>query len=216
MSTRPVHRRVLFRLAVSALVGIAAGVVVQALWRAEAAGVAGWIVTAAVYCLWTWAIIGRLDGAATRAHATEEDPGRGYGDVILLFAALASLVGVGVLLAAGSQTGPSSIVETGLGLLCVASSWFLVHVVFTIRYAQLYYENGGGVDFNQSEDPDFRDFAYLSFTLGMTYQVSDTDITDRTIRHTVLRHTLLSYLLGAVVLASTVNLVASIASNSGH
>ncbi|QGF25090.1 DUF1345 domain-containing protein [Raineyella fluvialis] len=183
-------------------------------WRSEASPVAGWIVTALVYCGWTWATIAPMDAEQTRSHSTAEDAGRGTTDVILLIAALASLVGVAVLLAAGSQKGSSAIAETGLGVLCVISSWLLVHTLFTMRYARLYYENGGGIGFNQDEDPDYQDFAYLTFTVGMTYQVSDTDITSKAIRHTILRHGLLSYLLGAVVLASTVNLVASIASNA--
>jgi uncharacterized membrane protein len=77
-----------------------------------------------------------------------------------------------------------------------------------LRYARLYYtEPQGGIDFNQDEPPAYRDFAYLAFTLGMTYQVSDTALKNSTIRITVLRHTLLSYVLGAVVLAATINLV---------
>jgi uncharacterized membrane protein len=64
------------------------------------------------------------------------------------------------------------------------------------------------VDFNQKNDPDYGDFAYLAFTLGMTYQVSDTSITSREIRRTALRHALLSYLFGAVILATVINLVA--------
>ncbi len=211
-TTRPFHRLVLVRLVVCLALGVVAAAVVLLTWRPEAAAVSGWIVTAGVYCAWTWAMVAGLDGAGTRAHATEEDAGRGATDVILLVASMASLVGVGVLLAAGSQKGVPALIETGLGVLCVASSWVLVHVLFTMRYARLYYDGDGGVDFNQDEDPDYRDFAYLSFTLGMTYQVSDTDITAKPIRRTVLRHTLLSYLLGAVILASTVNLVASIAS----
>ncbi|MFF1875947.1 DUF1345 domain-containing protein, partial [Kitasatospora herbaricolor] len=68
----------------------------------------------------------------------------------------------------------------------------------------------GGIDFNQKEAPQYSDFAYLSFTLGMTYQVSDTNIGNTTIRNTVLRHTLLSYLFGTVILATTVNLIAGL------
>ncbi|WOQ17204.1 DUF1345 domain-containing protein [Raineyella sp. W15-4] len=211
--TRPFHRLVLVKLAACVVLGLLAGLVVLLTWRPEAAAVSGWIVTAGIYCAWTWASVVRMDAVETRTHATEEDTGRGPTDVILLVASVASLVGVGVLLAASSQKGATAIIETGLGVLCVAASWVLVHVLFTMRYARLYYDGDGGVDFNQDEDPDYQDFAYLSFTLGMTYQVSDTALTSKTIRRTVLRHTLISYLLGAVVLASTVNLLASIASS---
>lgn len=218
MSPRPIHQLVLVRLVLSAVAGLATAAGLLGTWPVEAAAVSGWIVTAAVYCLWTWLIVRRLDAAGTRTHATTEDPGRGATDVVLLVASVTSLAGMGVLLAASSQQGGSAITQAGLGVLCVAASWFLVHLLYVLRYARLYYGaegDAGGIDFNQDDDPDYHDFAYLSFTLGMTYQVSDTAITDRAIRHMVLRHTLLSYLLGAVVLASTVNMVVSIASNTG-
>lgn len=91
-----------------------------------------------------------------------------------------------------------------------------MHTVLTLRYALLYYTGRhGGIDFNQSGDPAYVDFGYLAFTLGMNYQVSDTDLQNRPIRATALRHALLSYLLGAVVLATVINLVAGLGSNSG-
>ena len=87
-------------------------------------------------------------------------------------------------------------------------SWFAVHTVFALRYARLYYSDPpGGIDFNQSEAPAYVDFAYLAFTIGMAYQVSDTDLQTRKIRATALQHSLLSYLLGAVILAMTINLI---------
>lgn len=218
MSKRPIHEYVLFRLVLSLVAGVAAAVLVSSLWRAEAAPVSGWIVMAATFCLWTWLTIHHLDSASTREHAIAEDPGRAGADIVLLVAALASLVGVAVLLAAGNQKGFSASIQAGLGLLTVAASWFMVHVVYITRYARLYYrEDGdvGGVDFNQEDSPNYQDFAYLAFTIGMTYQVSDTDISDRSIRHAALSHMLLSYLLGALVLAASVNLLSSFAS-SGH
>jgi uncharacterized membrane protein len=98
----------------------------------------------------------------------------------------------------------------------VVGAWLVVHTVYTTWYALLYYSHDrGGIDFNQGEPPAYADFAYLAFTLGMTYQVSDTDLQTRPIRATALRHALLSYLLGAVVLATVINLVAGLGSN-GH
>lgn len=88
--------------------------------------------------------------------------------------------------------------------------------MFTLRYALLYYRGrDGGVDFNQDDPPRYTDFAYLAFTVGMTFQVSDTDLKTHTIRATALRHALLSYLLGSVILATTINLVAGISSGGG-
>jgi uncharacterized membrane protein len=82
--------------------------------------------------------------------------------------------------------------------------------VFTLRYARTYYAEGGGIDFNGDRPPDYRDFGYVAFTIGMTYQVSDTDLTSNSLRRTALRHALLSYLFGIVVVAITINVVAGL------
>lgn len=84
--------------------------------------------------------------------------------------------------------------------------------MYTARYARLYYldAGAGGIDFNQQDPPAYRDFFYFSYNLGMTYQVSDTNVSNSQIRAVALRHCLLSYLFGAVVIASTINLVAGI------
>ncbi len=88
-----------------------------------------------------------------------------------------------------------------------------MHTLFTVHYARLYYsDEPGGINFHDPEPPCFRDFAYVAYTVGMTYQVSDTEIGLRSIRGTVLRHAMLSYLLGAVVLAVTINLIAGLGS----
>ncbi len=86
-----------------------------------------------------------------------------------------------------------------------------VHTVFTLKYARLYYTGiDGGISFNEDDPPRYTDFAYLAFTVGMTFQVSDTDVSDKGIRRTILRHMLLSYVFGAVIIAVTINLVAGL------
>jgi uncharacterized membrane protein len=94
----------------------------------------------------------------------------------------------------------------------VVLSWGMVHTVFTARYARLYYTGtDGGIDFNSYDPPGYADFAYVAFTIGMTFQVSDTDLQTKAMRRTALRHALLSYLCGAVVIAVTINLLAGLA-----
>jgi len=116
---------------------------------------------------------------------------------------------------ASSDKGATQGLAAGLGVLSVAVSWLVLHTLFTLRYALLYYTgNNGGIDFNQKAAPRYTDFAYLAFTIGMTFQVSDTDLSTHTIRATALRHALLAYLFGSLILAATVNLVASLASSS--
>jgi uncharacterized membrane protein len=174
---------------------------------------AGWIVTAGVYVVWTQLILLGMDAGQTRRWVTREDPTRWLADVVIVSASIASLGGVGYVVAAGSHTGPRAVEAAVVGILTVAASWFAVHTLFTVHYARLYYsDQPGGINFHDPEPPRFRDFAYLAFTVGMTYQVSDTEIGLTSIRATVLRHALLSYLLGAVVLAVTINLIAGLGS----
>jgi uncharacterized membrane protein len=210
---RPQGRRSLvgLRILIAAVAGVAVGTVLAVVFHATtAAPTLGWITFALVFLVRTWSVIGRMNPAATAAHATREDPTAQVSGTIAIGASLASLAGVFLLLS-GAAHG-SRIVEPALAVLSVALSWTLVHTLFTLRYAAHYYTGrDGGVDFNQKTDPDYHDFAYLAFTLGMTYQVSDTSITSRDIRRAALRHALLSYLLGAVVVASTVNLIAGLA-----
>jgi uncharacterized membrane protein len=193
-------------------VGIAVTLVVGFVGGWTYAVAIGWAAACVVYILWVWIVVWGYGAAETKSHATREDPGRRISDLLLIVASVASVVAIVVILVGARQA--SGIEKLGLAVLAVASvalSWVLVHTLFTLRYARLYYRGKeGGVDFNQSEPPRYSDFAYLSFTLGMTYQVSDTNIGDTVIRRTVLRHTLLSYLFGSVILAAAVNLIAGL------
>jgi uncharacterized membrane protein len=173
----------------------------------------GWDILALVYLGWTWAAIWRLDPASVEADAKREDPGRRVADLMLLSAAVASLIAVGaVLFGASTASGDLKYVQAGLALVSVFLSWSLVHTVFTLKYARLYYSGlPGGIDFNDTGAPDYHDFAYLAFTIGMTFQVSDTNIQSKPIRRTVLRHAWLSFPLVAVIIATSINLVSGLA-----
>jgi uncharacterized membrane protein len=196
-------------------VGVIACLVTWSTGGLEYGPAVGWDGAAAAFLVWTWIVIWPMGSADTAAHATREDPGRAVGDPLLLTAAVVSLAAVGFfLLKASSGDGAERDVLAGTGVVTVALSWLVVHTVFTLRYAKLYYTgHDGGVDFNQSIPPQYSDFAYLAFTIGMTFQVSDTDLETRAVRAVALRQALLSYLFGAVILATTVNLVAGLASH---
>ncbi|GAB3389299.1 DUF1345 domain-containing protein [Humibacter soli] len=177
------------------------------------APVGGWAAACATYVIWVWAlVIGRFDAEMTRTHSTREDPGRGVREVLIVAVAVASLGAVAVLLVHTRQAhGVEQAVGAFAAVLSVALSWALLHTLYTFRYARIYYADPvGGIDFNTDDDPRFMDFAYLSFDLGMTFQVSDTSISTTELRGVILRHTLLSYVFGTVVLASVVNLVAGL------
>lgn len=179
-------------------------------WRL--APLVAWDVTALVYITWILVTIMPLTAADTAALAAREDPSRAATDGILLAASVASLVAVGVLIFnAGHAEGAAKVLQVGLGVVSVVLSWGLVHTIFTLRYARLYYaEPVGGIDFNEDDLPTYPDFAYLSFTIGMTFQVSDTNLKAKPVRATALRHALLSYMFGTVIVATTINLLAGL------
>ncbi len=174
----------------------------------------GWCALALVVLVWVWAKIGPKDAEETARHARSVDFSRTASDGILIAASVASLVAVAfTLVQAGGDHGAPKALLISLVVLTVALAWATVHTVFTLRYGDLYYDDPvGGIDFNEDERPDYVDFAYVALTIGMTFQVSDTDIQSRAIRRTAVRHALLSYLFGAVIVAVTINVVASLLS----
>jgi uncharacterized membrane protein len=199
---------------VSLAAGVVAGVVAALLDAGRAAPLIGWDVLALVFCGWMWATIWPLDADATATHAARENPGRDVTDLVVLGAAAASLIAVGgVLFHAGQAAGALKYLEAGLALVSVFVSWTLVHTVFTLKYARLYYSGPkpGGISFNEHDAPQYSDFAYLAFTIGMTFQVSDTNIETKEIRRLALRHAWLTFPLVAVIIAASINLVSGLA-----
>lgn len=197
------------RLIVSAVVGVvvAAAAGLRAPWQVVA--LSGWCSAALTFLVQVWRGVRGLDAAKTQELATVEDPGRLVSDAVLTLAAIASLIGVGFVLLKASESSELTKVSTaGLGALSVALAWTTLQTTFMLRYARMYYDlPAGGIDFNQTDEPDYPDFAYLAFTIGMTYQVSDTSIVDRRIRRVVLRHAVLSFLFATAFIAVLVNVV---------
>lgn len=201
------------KLLVSFVAGAVGGANAVLLGAGRAAPLVGWDIAAGVFCLWVWATIWKLDAASTARHATRENPGRDLADLVLLGAAVASLVAVGaVLFGAGHAPGNLKYVQAGFALVSVFVSWTLVHTVYALKYASLYYSGvDGGINFNEPDSPQYSDFAYLAFTVGMTFQVSDTNLESKAIRRTALRHALISFPLGAVIISGSINLVSGLA-----
>ncbi len=198
----------LTRLACAAVLGLLVGVAV-ALTVAPSVGVlAGWIAGAGLFVGWMAFTLLPMDAGRTRSHARREDANKPVADATLLAAAIASLGAVVLLLSGNDLPKP---VQAAASVLSVALAWASVQLIFTTRYARLYYGDApGGIGFNDDEPPRYVDFAYVAFTIGMTYQVSDTDMKSSVIRATVLRHALLSFVLGVGVIATTINLLAGL------
>jgi uncharacterized membrane protein len=200
------------RVVTGAVAGIAAGLLASVPGTWQLGALVGWDTAAAVYVAWTWKTIWRRDPAATAFLAVREDPGRAIADAVLLVASVASVLAVVIVITIGSAGGPTSRdAHAALAVASVALSWTVVQIVFTSRYARLYHSDPvGGINFNDPAPPRYSDFAYVAFTVGMTFQVSDTNLKSSAFRSAALSHALLSYLLGAVILATTINLVAGL------
>jgi uncharacterized membrane protein len=153
-----------------------------------------------------------------RAVAQRQDVGRTVIFIFVIIVACAALFAVAFLIRSGKPE-ERHLFSSHL-LLAVATivlSWLLMHAVFGLRYAHRFYDDSatnaekhaGGLNFPEDDFPDYRDFAYFSFVIGMTCQVSDVDVTSREMRRLVLLHGILSFGFNTVILALTINTVSS-------
>jgi uncharacterized membrane protein len=201
------------RLAGAAAVGAALGVCVGVLTE-PSLGVLGGIATAELlFVTLGWIVLWPMDATATRANTRREELRPVAEEIMVVVAAVSGLVGIVALLVQGDADTPHAAIALG----GVFMAWAALHLMYATRYAALYYEPSGGepplaggIDFNSTQPPTYRDFLYFSYNLGMTYQVSDTDVSSTMIREVVLRHALLSYLFGTSILATAINLVVGI------
>lgn len=155
-----------------------------------------------------WWVLSAMDAEATRRNAEREDFRPVVDELLVVGFALAGLGGVvTLLLSGGSDAGLGA---PALAVVAVFMAWAALHLMYATHYAYVYYAvaSPGGIDFNAPNyDPQYRDFLYFSYNLGMTYQVSDTAVTSPAVRAVVMRHCLLSYVFGTAILATTINLV---------
>ena len=201
------------RALVSLAAGLVTGVVVGLLTSLRLLPLVTWTVTVVVLLGWVWSKSWPQDPGGTKRLAEEERRTRST-DVWLLAAAVVSLaVVVLALVQSSSQRGAVAVASVILSVISVAASWTLVNTVYAFKYARLYYldePDSRGIDFKQEHDPSYSDFAYLAFTVGMSFAVSDTEPTDSRIRRVALGHALLSYAFGTGVLAVAINLVTNL------
>jgi uncharacterized membrane protein len=178
----------------------------------QSAVLVGWDAGVALVLLSIFFSVWKLSPSETKENAIAVDPSLPLAELLVLTAGVAVLAAVGLLLVrAGSATGGEKAYLIALGVVSVALSWLLVHAIFVGRYARTYYgAPEGGIDFNEDDPPSYLDFAYLALTIGMTFQVSDTNLTSKAVRRVALVHSLLSYLFGAVIVALVINVVSSL------
>ena len=171
-----------------------------------------WGVVALVIVASVWIRIAPMNAEETKAHARAEDFSRPTSDLAVLVASIASLGAIAYTVhRAGHSHGATKALLIALAIGVVALSWLTAHTLYLVRYGDVYYGDPvGGIDFNDDEPPDYHDFAYLALTIGMTFQVSDTSLTSKAMRRVAIRHALLSFLFVAVILALSINTVATL------
>jgi len=177
-----------------------------------------WDVFAFVYCFTSWIVFFSRHEVLIKKEATVEDGSRVYVFLVLLIACFASLLTVLLLMLSHPGAGESGILYNLAAVFGMLLSWTMVHTTFCFHYANLYYKNAAiehgknseGLIFPGERNPDYLDFAYFSFVIGMTFQVSDVEISNRIIRRTVLLHGLISFLLNTFVVALTINIIAGL------
>jgi uncharacterized membrane protein len=177
--------------------------------------VAGWDAAALTLLLTVWPVIIRADSSLAPQFAAREDETADSTRALLVGASVASLLGAGYTLhLAGQQSGASRVLLIGVAVLTVVLSWTVINTAYTLRYAdQNFRSKPGGIEFGTEDGqqhPNYRDFAYVAFTIGMCYQVSDTTLRDPLIRRTAFAHALLSYVFGVVIVAGSVNLISGL------
>jgi uncharacterized membrane protein len=156
-----------------------------------------------------------FDTKQIRVYAKLQDSSKTVVFFIILISTLGSLACVFLLIMHQGQWLLNKYIGTFIYVFGVACSWFLLHIIFTFRYAHLYYgdhptvsgSNMAGLNFPEEDFPDYLDFAYFSFTIGMCYQVSDVQIVSRTIRRLALLHALVGFLFNTVIVGLVINVI---------
>ncbi|HET9541402.1 MAG TPA: DUF1345 domain-containing protein [Candidatus Limnocylindria bacterium] len=209
------HASAMVRTAIVGCSGLIVAVVLLWFVPLRMAAVAGWDAAALTFLATVWPIIVRADSSQAAQIAGSVDESRRSATVLLAGASVASLLGVGFAITlAGAKSGPLQALLIGVAVFTVVVSWTVVNTVYTLRYADLHFGAAeAGIDFPDSDGrdgPTYRDFAYVAFTIGMCYQVSDMTVRDPRIRRTVLSHAFLSYLFGVVIVGGSVNIIAGL------
>lgn len=178
-----------------------------------------WVAYAGSILILSWVSILRLHPKDVGENsAKEEDSSLPFIFLFVIASAFASLFAVVLLLQSLKGKSPEQITEhVVLSIASVAISWWLTHTFFSLRYAHLYYSNekgtgkfGEGLEFPKEPEPDYLDFVYYSFVIGMTFQVSDVEISSRKIRRLTWAHSIISFVFNTVIVALSINIISGL------
>jgi len=187
--------------------GVVAGVVTAFISKPEFVPIVAWDAAALVILGLIVIDMHGADSKMTAVIARRDDMSHSLSDAIVLLANIASLGAVIYLLVSKD----ASMAHVAFGLASIIISWATVHMLYALRYAAMYYSDPeGGIDFNSDDKPQFSDFLYMAYTVGMTYQIADTDIKTAAFRKVVLGHAALSFVFGTAIIATTINFLVNL------
>jgi uncharacterized membrane protein len=174
--------------------------------------VLAWDVAAVVYLAWVWAAVRAIDAVRARQVAASEDGSRPAAEALLLAASIASPVAVGYVLHEAGHTGSGEpIALTSFAVVSVLLAWSVsIRSSRSGTRGSTTPRRSADLGFGEDDPPDYADFAYVAFTIGMTFQVSDTSISKRPIRRAAIHHALLSYVFGTMILGIIINSIAAL------
>lgn len=214
LKLHPVHR-----------VLISAGAAGAAFFLTTAAGLTPlirimliWDIFALVYNITCWSVLFHRTVEEIRKYARKEDGSRIFVFIVVLLACFASMLMVLLLMISDEAKEADKLLYIPVAVTGILLSWTMVHTMFTFHYAHIYYDDdennakqhAGGLEFTNETRPDYLDFAYFSFVIGMTFQVSDVEISARKLRRIGLLHGVISFLLNTFIVALTINLIAGL------
>jgi len=198
------------RTFLSIAIGIAALFLLPPSLRPVTRALLGWDISISVYLLLVYAMVMHSESAHIKRNAERQDDGRFLILLVTALGAFASVAAIVFELGASHRSVPALTLAT----VTIALSWAAVHTTFALHYAHEFYRGTkpGGLQFpsgDTSENADYWDFVYFSFVIGMTAQVSDVGITDKTIRRTATAHGIVSFIYNTALVALMVNIAAS-------
>jgi len=208
---RIVHARPRLFISGAVAVVVMAVLAVAAPWRLPTRLLVGWDIGIALYLVLAFHMMVTSTIDRIRRRAAEQDEGQAVILILTVAAAMASLAAIFALLSTSARS-ERPVLPVVLATVTILLSWALIHTIFALHYAHEFYDEtaGGGLAFPGDEkEPDYWDFVYFSFVIGMTSQVSDVGITSRQIRRTAAAHGVISFFFNAALLALTINLAAS-------
>lgn len=210
------------RLFISTLFGLAVGLLTPASWREITRWLVAWNACMLLYFILTGWLIATATQASIRYRAKLQDEGR---FAILILTSIAALSSMGAIVAqlaiVKDTTGVAKELHIALAAATILSAWFFIHLMFALHYAHDYFGSGstgsggpdrrrGGLHFPGTDNPDYFDFLYFSYVIGVASQTADIEITSKSMRRTALVHCVLAFFFNSAVLALTINIAAGL------